>query len=103
MAIEKVLEIKEVEAKAKEIRRNASEETKQLMEKARQEILDAAIQADADAGNIYKQKLEKAESEASIIYDSIILDAEKDCELLISRAEKNKKKAVSVIVERIVV
>jgi vacuolar-type H+-ATPase subunit H len=103
VAIEKVLEIKEVEAEAKEIRRKASEETKQLMEKGRQEILDAAIKAETDSGEIYKQKLEKAESEASIIYDSIILDAEKNCELLVSRAEKNKKSAVSIIVERIVV
>ncbi|NCB42763.1 MAG: hypothetical protein EOM59_09105 [Clostridia bacterium] len=103
MAIEKVLEIKEVEAEAKEIRRKASEEAKQLMEKARQEVLDAVISAESDAGELYRQKLEKAESEASIIYDSIILDAEKDCELLVSRAERNKNKAVASIVERIVV
>lgn len=102
MAFEQVVEIKEVEAKAQDIRRKAAEEAKKLLEDARQEVVTVTNNAEAEAGKLYKEKLAKAESEANIIYDSIILNAEKDCELIVARAEKNKKNAVSIIRERIV-
>lgn len=102
MAIEKVLEIREVEAEAQAIRANAMDEAKKLMEDARRDLLSVAARAEEQMSASYKEKLAKAESEAKIIYDTILLNAEKDCELLQSRAEKNKAKAVAAIVERIV-
>jgi vacuolar-type H+-ATPase subunit H len=102
LAIEKVLEIREVEAEAQKIRANATEEAKKLMEDARQDVIDVAARAEDQVSDIFRDKLAKAESEAKIIYNSILLNAEKDCELLQARAEKKKAKAVAVIMERIV-
>jgi len=102
LAIEKVLEIREVEAEAQKIRADATDQAKKLMEEARQDLIDVAAKGEDQIADIFRDKLAKAESEAKIIYNSVLLSAEKDCELLQSRAEKKKAKAVAVIMERIV-
>lgn len=102
MAIEKVLDIKETEAEAQSIRTEAAEESRKLMEDARKEIVSIAQNAKDEADEVYRKALAKAESEANIIFDRIILNAKRDCDALSSGASRNKGKAVSIIVERIV-
>jgi vacuolar-type H+-ATPase subunit H len=102
LAIEKVLEIKEAESEAQSIRAEATDGAKKLMEDARLEVLSIAQAAKDEADETYKQVIAKASSEAEIIFDRIILDAKRDCDMLASNASRNKEKAVSIIVERIV-
>lgn len=102
MTIEKVLEIKEVETEAQDIRTSAAEEARMLMEDARKEVQSIELSAKQEADAVYRKAIEKAESEADIIFDRIILSAERDCDTLEANAFRNKDKAVSIIVERIV-
>jgi len=46
--------------------------------------------------------LSKAESEGQLLYDSIINDAAKKCDGILTRANDNMNDAASIILERIV-
>jgi vacuolar-type H+-ATPase subunit H len=64
-----------------------------------QEILDEARKtADSDRSQV----LSKAESEGQLLYESIINDAAKDCDEILTKASANMDKAASIILERIV-
>lgn len=102
MAIELIKAIKEAEDKAESIRRDAAQQSKQMISNANAKAAaildDARKKADLETA----KTLKKAEDEAQNEYDRIIGNAEKDCGEVLKKADSNMNAATSIILERIV-
>ncbi len=102
MFVEEITRIKESEAKAEEIQKNAKLESKQSLQAAKvraQQIID---DADAKAKEIYDTLIKEGQAEADRQYSQFLEDTHKECETLIAKAKDNEDKAVELIAERIV-
>lgn len=102
MSIEIIKVIKEAEEKAEVIKKEALQQSKQIIANANAEaakILDEARKfSEQKSGEI----LSAAESEGQLLYDGIIKNAEKECVDILNKADKNMDDAASIILERIV-
>lgn len=102
MSIEVIKVIKEAEDKAEAIKKDAAAQSKLIITNANtlaQSILDDAKKS---AEQNRTEVLSKAESEGQLLYDGIVNDAAKECDLLCQKANDNMNEAASIILERIV-
>ena len=102
MSIEVIKVIKEAEEKAEAIKKDAAVQSKLVITNANalaQSILDDAKKS---AESHRAEVLNKAESEGQLLYDGIINDAAKECDILCQKANDNMNNAASIILERIV-
>ena len=102
MSIEVIKVIKEAEEKAEAIKKDAAVQAKSVITNANalaQSILDDAKKS---AESHRAEVLNKAESEGQLLYDGIINDAAKECDILCQKANDNMNNAASIILERIV-
>lgn len=102
MSIEVIKVIKEAEEKAEAIKKDAAVQSKLVITNANalaQSILDDAKKS---AESHRAEVLNKAESEGQLLYDGIINDAAKECDILCQKANDNMNDAASIILERIV-
>lgn len=102
MSIEVIKVIKEAEEKAEAIKKDAAVQAKVVITNANalaQSILDEAKKTSESSRN---EVLSIAESEGQLLYDGIINDAAKKCDILFEKANANMDNAASIILERIV-
>ena len=102
MSKEYLKQIREQEEQADKIRRDALFESKRIVSTATEEaeFLVERVRAEAEAS--YKKALEAAAQQAEADYGKTMGLTEEECNMLIAQAEKNKNKAISVIVGKVV-
>lgn len=102
MSIDVIKVIREAEDKAELIKKEATQQSKQIITNANAEasrILEEARNiAESKRSDVFK----KAESEGQLLYDDIIKNTTKECEDILNQAGKNMDDAASIILERIV-
>jgi len=101
MSIEYLKMIKEQETEADEIRHTAYVDSKQFIADAKKTAANTIDKARAEADDLSREIIAKAEDEARIDYDNTIHRAEWECDMIWSKAEKNLDLAVSIIMKRV--
>lgn len=102
MSIEILKLIKEAEDKAESTKKEAVQQSKQIAANANVEASRILDEAKAKAESNKLDIIKGAESEAQLIYDKIIKEAEIKCKDILKNTEANMNDAVSIILERIV-
>ena len=102
MSIEVIKVIKEAEEKAESIKRDAAVQAKLVITNANSQAQSILDEAKKTAESNRADVLTKAESEGQLLYDSIINDAARECEVISNIANDNMNSAASIILERIV-
>lgn len=102
VSIEIIKVIKEAEEKADIIKKEATQQAKQIITNANVQALKILDEAGENAESKSSEVLKVAESEGQLLYDGIINDAAKECENILKNAEANMDNAASIILERIV-
>ncbi len=102
MSIEIIKVIKETEEKAELIKKEASQKSKQIIADANTEAIRILDEAREFSESKSAEVLKAAESDAQLLYDGIINDASKECEIILNKADANMDDAASIILERIV-
>ena len=102
MSVEYLKQIREHEEKADQIRRDGLAESRRIARAAEEEAAALIDRASSEADALYKETLARAAAEAASDYDNIIQQARWECDMLLSHAEKQSEKAVSVIVRKVI-
>ena len=102
MSIEVIKVIKEAEEKAEAIKRDAAVQAKSVITNTNALAQSILEDAKKTAQSQRTEVLSKAESEGQLLYDGIINDAAKECDILCQKANDNMNNAASIILERIV-
>lgn len=102
MSIEIIKVIKETEEKAELIKKEAVQQSKQIIVDANAEAIGILDEAREFSEAKSMEVLKAAESEGQLLYDGIINDASKECENILKKADENMDDAASIILERIV-
>lgn len=102
MSIEVIKVIKEAEEKAEAIKRDAAVQAKSVITNTNALAQSILEDAKKTAQSHRAEVLSKAESEGQLLYDGIINDAAKECDILCQKANDNMNNAASIILERIV-
>ena len=102
MSIEVIKVIKEAEEKAEVIKKDATVQAKQIITNANSQAQDILDEARKIAESHRSEVLSKAESEGQLLYDGIINDAVKECDMILTKASDTMDDAASIILERIV-
>ena len=102
MSKEYLKQIREHEEQADRIRRDALTESKRIVGTATEEAAQLVERVRAEADASYRQALDAAAAEAAGDYSKAMALTEEECRALIAEAEKNKPKAISVIVGKVV-
>lgn len=102
MSIEIIKVIKEAEEKAELIKKEALQQSKQIIADANAEAIRILDEAREFSESKSTEVLKAAESEGQLLYDGIINDAKNECEGILKKADKNMDDAASIILERIV-
>lgn len=102
MSIEIIKVIKEAEERAEVIKKEALQQSKQIIANANAEAIHILDEARELSQSKSAEILKIAESEGQLMYDGIINDAEKECEGILKKADNNMDDAASIILERIV-
>ena len=102
MSKEYLKQIREHEEQADKIRRDALAESKRIVSTATEEAAALVERARTEADASYRQALEAAAQEAAGDYNKAMQLTAEECRTLLAEAEKNKPKAISVIVGKVV-
>ena len=102
MSIEVIKVIKEAEEKAEAIKKDAAVQAKSVITNTNALAQSILEDAKKTAQSHRAEVLSKAESEGQLLYDGIINDAAKECDILCQKANDNMNNAASIILERIV-
>lgn len=102
MSIEIIKVIKEAEEKAEVIKKEAVQQSKQIIANANAKAINISDEAREFSESKCTEILKAAESEGQLLYDGIINNATKECESILKNADKNMDDAASIILERIV-
>lgn len=102
MSIEVIKVIKEAEEKAEAIKKDAAVQAKLVITNANSQAQIILDETKKTADSYRTEVLSKAESEGQLLYDGIINDAAKECDILCQKANDNMNNAASIILERIV-
>ena len=102
MSIEIIKVIKEAEEKAETIKKEASQQAKQIITNANVEVSKILDDAREKAEFKSVEVLKVAENQGQLLYDGIISDAAKECENIKKSADQHMDSAASIILERIV-
>ncbi|MDW5299745.1 MAG: hypothetical protein SA378_06390 [Sedimentibacter sp.] len=102
MSIEIIKVIKDAEEKAEVIKKEAVQQSKQIITNANAEVTKIVDEAKEDAYAKRAEVLKEAEAQSQLFYDSIVSDAAKECEDILKNADKHMDDAASIILERIV-
>jgi len=102
MSTEHLKEILKQEEHADKIRLDALTESKRIVSMATEEAttMIEAVKFKADA--MYKETIERANNDAANDFENTLAKADVDCSALLSMADKNLEKAISVIVREVV-
>jgi vacuolar-type H+-ATPase subunit H len=101
MSIKHLKQIREQEELADKIRRDGLSESKRIVNVAVDEAATLIEKAKSEADVLYKEAIEKTAKEAEVDYDKEIAQADKECDMLSGHAKKNLEKAVSLIVRKV--
>lgn len=102
VSIEVIKVIKEAEEKAERIKKDAALQAKLIITNANAEAESILDEARKIAESNRSELLSKAELEGQLLYDGIINDAAKECDIISNKANDNMNNAASIILERIV-
>lgn len=102
MSIEIIKVIKETEEKAELIKKEAVQQSKQIIVDSNAEANQILDEAREFSELKSAEVLKTAESEGQLLYDGIINEASRECEIILKKAEENMDDAASIILERIV-
>ena len=102
MFVEEITRIRESEAKADELQKNAKLESKKSLSDAKAQAARMVEEAELKAKEIYDTYIQEGQDEAERQYEQFLKDTHAECDDLIAKAKDNEDKAVELIAERIV-
>lgn len=102
MFAEELAKIKDSEAKADELQREAKVSSKRMVEEAEAKANQIIEDAAGHAKDVYDALLAEGESQSNDAYDLFLTSTRSRCQEMIQKAENNKTKAINLIAERIV-
>ena len=102
MSMEHLKKIREYEEQADKIKRDSLSESKRIASEAADKAAALINSARSEADALYRKTLAVANKEAMDDYDKIIAQAHWESDMLLTLAEKNLDKAISVIVGKVV-
>ena len=101
MTLEYLKQIREKEALADRIRQDGVLESKKTLIAANDEAAAIIDNAQSEADELYRETIARAEKDAQLDFEKVIVNAEQECELFLEGAERHKSQAVSLIVKRV--
>ena len=101
MSIKHLKQIREQEELADKIRKDGLLESKRIVSSATEDAATLIERAKSEANVLYKEAIEKSAKEAELDYDREIQQANKECDMLSDHAKKNLEKAVSLIIRKV--
>jgi len=102
MSIDILRSIKDAEAEAEQIIKQSVAEARQIISDAQAQSSKLIEQAEEDAVKSYKAIIAKAENSQQEEIKKLNKQIDNECNAIRDNASKNMKKAVEVIIERIV-
>ena len=102
MFVEEITRIRESEAKAEELQKNAKLESRKSLSDARAQADRIVEDAEMKAKEIYDTYIQEGQNEAEKQYEQSLRETHEKCQMLIAKAKDNEDKAVELIAERIV-
>lgn len=94
--------IKESEARADELQKQAKADAKEALRKAEEKADQIVMDAENRAKTMYDSLLAEGETLAQKQYDLFLKEAKGQCEAMVNKAKANQNRAIDLIVERIV-
>ena len=102
MFVEEITRIRESEAQAEELQKNAKLESKKSLSDAKTQADRIVEEAELKAKEIYDTYIQEGQEEAEKQFEQFIKETHEKCDALIAKAKDNEDKAVELIAERIV-
>lgn len=100
MSIEIIKAIRETEEKAESIKKQAAQQSKQIIADANVQAVGILDEARNFADSESSKLLKAAEEEGQKLYDDIVNNAAKECKNILINADEQMDKAASIILER---
>lgn len=100
MSIEIIKAIREAEEKAELIKKQAAQQSKQIIADANVQAVSIIDEARNFADSESSKVLKAAEEEGQKLYDDIVNNAAKECKNILRNADEQMDKAASIILER---